>query len=447
MALLLLALAVRLAFVAATPAYVPHHDDRDYDRLACWISDHGLPPDRYPSFPSARSCAEPGRPGGLTAYRPPLWPVALGGSDAVAETLGVPRWTAGRVLTAVLGTVIVGLMGAIAARLWGSAVGLVTMGLGAVFLPLVLDGGTLISEPLYVVLELGAVLAVLHYRAQGGRLGWAVAAGALVGLAALTRTSGALLAPALLIAVCVRAPRRAWVGAACFAAAAILVVAPWTIRNAAVMRAFVPVSTETGGTLLGTYNPAAWHDPGCTGCWILLSRTPAEIGLAHRLLALPEVTRDSTSRTLAERFALHHPGYVLQVAWENSLRLLELGGEHRIRSTARSIDVPPGAAEAGAWELWVVLAVAAAGAAAGAFRRIPPALLALLAFLWITTALVVSDTPRFRAAIDPFLLMLAALGAVTLVSRARLHRWTTRSTWRRSSRSSMRPTGPASSGT
>jgi hypothetical protein len=91
LALLLLALAVRLAVVAATPAYVPHHDDRDYDRLACWISDRGLPPDRAPPFPSPYSCAQRGRPGELTAYRPPLWPLALGGSDAVAELLDVPR--------------------------------------------------------------------------------------------------------------------------------------------------------------------------------------------------------------------------------------------------------------------------------------------------------------------------------------------------------------------
>jgi hypothetical protein len=189
------------------------------------------------------------------------------------------------------------------------------------------------------------------------------------------------------------------------------------------MRAFVPVSTETGGTLLGTYNPsAAWHDPGCPACWILLSRTPAELGLAHRLLALPEVARDSRSRALAERFAIDHPGYVLQVARENSLRLLELGGERRIRVTARSIDVPPGAAEVGAWELWLVLGLIAAGVAAGALRFVPVALLALMAFLWLTTVVVVSDTPRFRATIDPFLLMLAALGASTLVSRARLAR-------------------------
>jgi hypothetical protein len=295
------------------------------------------------------------------------------------------------------------------------------MGLAAVFLPLVLDGASLISEPLFVAFELGAVLAFLHYRAPPHRIGWAIASGALVGLAALTRTSGALLAVALLVAFLTRPRARGVVAAACFAAAAILVVAPWTIRNEVVMRAFVPVSTEAGGTLLGTYNPAASHDPGCTGCWILLSRTPAEMGLAHRLLALPEVTRDSTSRALAERFALRHPGYVLQVAWDNSLRLLELGGDRRIRFTAHSIDVPPGAAIAGAWELWLVIGLAAAGG----LRRAPPPLLALVAFLWLTTALVVSDTPRFRAAIDPFLLMLAALGLSTLGGRVchRPHRF------------------------
>jgi hypothetical protein len=46
---------------------------------------------------------------------------------------------------------------------------------------------------------------------------------------------------------------------------------------------------------------------------------------------------------------------------------------------------------------------------------VPPGLLALLAFLWITTVLVQSETPRFRAELDPFLVMLAALGLGALV--------------------------------
>ena len=42
-----------------------------------------------------------------------------------------------------------------------------------------------------------------------------------------------------------------------------------------------------------------------------------------------------------------------------------------------------------------------------------------MAFLWLTTVLIVSDTPRFRATIDPFLLMLAAVGLSTLIGRVR----------------------------
>jgi hypothetical protein len=289
------------------------------------------------------------------------------------------------------------------------------MALGAVFLPLVLDGASLISEPLFVALELGALLAVLEFRRRPGGVEWAIAAGILAGLAALTRSSGALLAAALLIGVAARP--RGLPGAAAFAAAAVLVVAPWTIRNAVVLGTFIPVSTETGGTLLGTYNPTARGAPACTGCWILMSESPTEMGLAHRLLGLTEVERDRESRRLALRFALDHPGYVLQVAWENSVRLLDLAGTQRTRATAASIDVPPGAAVVGAWQLWVIVAVVLVGAGAGALRPVPRGLLVLVALLWLSTVVVQGETPRFRAALDPFLLMLAALSLAAARAR------------------------------
>ena len=68
--LLVVALLVRVAFVAATPDYAPGHDDRGYDRLACGlISGDGYirtgPP--APRADCGRS-PEPVRP---TAFRPP----------------------------------------------------------------------------------------------------------------------------------------------------------------------------------------------------------------------------------------------------------------------------------------------------------------------------------------------------------------------------------------
>src|SRR5439155_11887627 len=112
---------------------------------------------------------------------------------------------------------------------------------------------------------------------------------------------------------------------------------PWTIRNSHVSGAFVAVRSETGLTLLGTYNPVARADPGCTGCWILLTEYRPELPLAHRLKRLDEVQRDSESRSLAVRFVRDHPGYPFVVAFENSLRLLELGGTDRIRFAASTI--------------------------------------------------------------------------------------------------------------
>jgi 4-amino-4-deoxy-L-arabinose transferase-like glycosyltransferase len=416
-ALLILALLVRVLFVVATPNYVPHHDDRDYDRLACWVAEHGAYPDRSPAMPGRASCVTHASTGAPTAYRPPLWPVTLGATYAVADAVGVPRWTAGRLVQALFGTAVVALAGAIAAAVWGRATALVTLGLGAVCIPLVLDGTTLISEPLFVVLELAAALTVIRHRRHPNRLRWAIAAGVLVGLAALTRSTGTVLGLAILIGLWTGAGLRPLLALAAFAVTALLVITPWAVRNERVLGAFVPVSTEVGPTLLGTYNPAARADPGCTGCWILLSRTPGEIALARRLLRLTEVERDRESRSLAVDFMRHDPGYVAQVAWQNSLRLLELGGAGRTRFTAGSIDVSPGAAVIGAWQLWLLLVLGIAGAACGTLRRVPRWLRVFPAILWVATVLVQSETPRFRAPIDPFVVMLAAAAPFGLRER------------------------------
>jgi hypothetical protein len=408
-ALLVVALAVRVLAVVATPDYRPGpgKDDRDYDRHACWVASHGTPPVRLPPFPAgARSCAPaPGQRFGLkTAYRPPLWPLALGGAYALAPA---HRWTAGRLEQAAIGTVTVGLTGAIAAEVWGAGVGLAALGLGAVCLPLVLDGASLISEPLFVALELGAVLAVAR---SGGRVKWALGAGALVGLASLTRSDG----PVLLVPLLAALWRRPAAALALLAAAA-LVVAPWTVRNARVLHAFVPISTETGVTLLGTYNEASRTERGCTGCWVLLGRHRVTQPLARHIRTLDELGRERFALAQTRRFVARHPLYVAQVAWGNALRLLELGGTRRIRYGAASIDVPPGAAIWGARELWVLCLLGLAGMAA--WRRAPRWLVALPPIFWLFTVLVQSETPRFRAPLDPFVVIAAALGLAAL-SRA-----------------------------
>ena len=63
------------------------------------------------------------------------------------------------------GTGIVALIGLIAFQLWGRRVALVALALGAVYIPLILVGQSVMSEPLFVLCLLGAIAAVLHSRA------------------------------------------------------------------------------------------------------------------------------------------------------------------------------------------------------------------------------------------------------------------------------------------
>jgi hypothetical protein len=142
--LLGLALAARLAFVAVTPDYVPIHDDRDYDRLACAIVEGG----GYPAYgprPTADACGEPVDGARRTAFRPPGWPATLAAVYAVTEPVTSDRWLAARIFLALLGTVAVALMGVIASRLWGRRVGLLALAVGATCVPLIVAGGTLLT--------------------------------------------------------------------------------------------------------------------------------------------------------------------------------------------------------------------------------------------------------------------------------------------------------------
>jgi hypothetical protein len=230
--ILAVALALRLAFVVATPDYTPRHDDRHYDRLACSIVIAGEYPVR-PADADREGCGSmPAGENEPTAFRPPGYPMLLAGVHAAGAPLPVERWTRGRVANALLGTLAVALVGLIAMHFWSRRVALVAMTVLAVDLSLVLVGGSLMSDTLFVALTLGAVLAALRSRSECRTIAWAAGAGALIGLATLTRPTGLLLAIPLGLAVAKRPSRRP-AAALVLVVAMALTIAPWTVRNAA----------------------------------------------------------------------------------------------------------------------------------------------------------------------------------------------------------------------
>jgi 4-amino-4-deoxy-L-arabinose transferase-like glycosyltransferase len=392
--------------VVATPNYTPVHDDHDYDRLACSIVGGGGYRDAGPPTPPG-SCVAPRYPSRPTAYRPPAYPFALAGVYAAAAPLH-DRWTAARVVQTIVGTVVAGLIGVVAGLVWGRAAGLGALALAAVHLPFAMVGASLVSENLFLVFELGAVACALVAARATRRWPWILATGALAGLAWLTRSNGVLLLPPLAIAAwsALRGRGRtvALLGAVVVLAAAAVTVAPWTIRNARVLHGFVPVASESGPTLAGTYNDVARLDPVDPGAWWLPREVPTVRAVLQRTQGEP--ARDHALTAMAARYMAEHPFYVVRVLARNTLRLAEIVPPSDWRAAGAGLDMPAAAGYLTSAWFWIVLALALAGVATGATRGAPRWLWAVAALMFLSAVLVISGV-RFRMPVEPFVVMVA----------------------------------------
>ena len=96
-------------------------------------------------------------------------------------------------LGALIGVLSVALIFLIARATLGERTARIAGWFAALFPPLVVLNASLLSEALFLPLMLAAILATLRFRADPARLWPAAAAGALIGLAALSRSTGLLL--------------------------------------------------------------------------------------------------------------------------------------------------------------------------------------------------------------------------------------------------------------
>jgi len=424
-AIVVLALVLRVAAVAADDGYHPGNDALEYDYLARSIAAG----DGYPQSGYLLQ-------GGPTAIRGPGYPYLLGAVYALSGD----SLTAGRLAGAALGALSVLLLYLIAKRVWGRRTGLLAAALAAVFPPLVMLSRDLVSESLFIALELAAVLCVLNFRRSGGALRWAVAAGVLCGLAALTRNTGLALVLPVLLGVWTLRP---WLRPASLVAPAVLLgcaalaIAPWVVRDQAEFGRFVPVTTSSGFAAAGTYNQDSFRDSGSHGAW----RNPQTIRQFTPLFLTPGIDEgeaDAELRRAARDFAWEHPGYVAETTGWNLLRLFEVAGGSVVDDEGHVVDdrgigsADPAVERAG-------IAIAAALALLGAFAILrsrsqprpdgaPPLIPSGPLFLWLVPILMIllaapiAGLPRYRLPADPFLLILAALGLGWLWDRLAIHR-------------------------
>ncbi|HTP18915.1 MAG TPA: glycosyltransferase family 39 protein [Solirubrobacteraceae bacterium] len=419
-AILIIALVLRVAEVDRT-SFRPINDAGSYLALASQIAhtgDYSL---------SHRPGSGAGGSRGPSAYFAPGYPYFLALVDLL-DGHAVRRGAAiqpARLSQAVLGTIAVALIGLVALELFGEEAGLIALVIAAVYPVLIELSGVLVAENLLVALILATVYAGLRVRrarSTKARLAWVASAGVLTGLATLTHENAVVIIVPLIAAVWTERPRlelRSLAAPTLLLAAAVLVIVPWTLRNELVMHRFIPVSDETGITLVGTYNAASAANPVVPYKWRIFSVIPGERALIDEAGRLTEPEIGSKLQRQALHYISKHPLSPFAVGYHNGLRLLELEGSFAWRASAAAISLPLSVARSGVLGFWVLSLLALAGAFTRLARRAPRWVWVVPLLLALSVVLVNAETPRFREPIDPFLILLAAAGLATLVGRLR----------------------------
>jgi 4-amino-4-deoxy-L-arabinose transferase-like glycosyltransferase len=404
---IVLALVIRLVFAADRLDTPPQLDAADYDRHALSIAaGEGYPQTKLVSG------------GGPTAFRAPLYPYFLGAVYAGTGTSGESgRWAAARLVQVVPSLATAVLVGLLAWQLWGAGVGMTALALASVYPPFVVFGQALLSESLFLPLELAAVIAAVRIRRSTHAHRWALAAGALCGLASLTRVTGVVLLVVLAGAAwsAGQGNRRRLTLVALVLGVAAAVVTPWTVRNAIATGAFVPLTTQAGFTLAGTYNDEARLDKDPPAAWRPYVREYQPI---LRNPSLDEVEAERELRSATFRYAREHPSYVPRVVFWNATRLLNLRGPRSEDPVAgeNSISRELSALTVGSFYLVAVLGLL--GVATGAGRRAPLFIWAYPLLALLSVAITVADM-RLRMPAEPFLVLLAAAGLYGVTGRLR----------------------------
>jgi 4-amino-4-deoxy-L-arabinose transferase-like glycosyltransferase len=414
--ILIVAFALRLAEVQRT-AYRPINDAGSYLTLASYIAhtgDYSL---------SHKSGSGAGGTRGPSAYFAPGYPYFLALVDLID---GHPVRRDGaihpaRVSQAVLGTITVALIGLVALELFGPLGGAIALGMAAVYPVLIELSGVLVAENLLMALVLAAVYAGLRVRRARSALtacAWATGAGVLTGLATLTHENGILILLPLIAAVWTGRPRlkaRSLGAPALLIAATALTILPWTIRNEVVMHRFIPVSDETGITLVGTYNAASAANRQVPYKWRIFYGIPGERRLIRQASHLTEPQIGDKLQHQALQYISNHPLAPLSAAYHNTLRLFELEGTYAWQASAAAISLPLSTARVGVTAFWILCLLALAGVPTRLVRAAPKWVWVVPLLLALSVVLVNVETPRFRAPVEPFLILLAAAGVASPV--------------------------------
>jgi 4-amino-4-deoxy-L-arabinose transferase-like glycosyltransferase len=337
-----------------------------------------------------------------SAAHPPLYPLLL----SIVSALGGHGFRSHRAAGVLFGGASIVLIGLLARRVGGDRVGLIAAGLTAIYPIFIATDGALLAETLYTPLIAGVLLCAYRLL-DDQRVRWALVLGAVIGLAALTRSEALLLLPLLVLPVALRGGQ-GWLKRSVAAGlAAFVVVLPWTIRNYSAFDRPVAISTQEGALIGGANCHRTYHGVD-TGGW--------------RAECLPPRTKKNEAeqsdvwRKQGIEYAAHHVGRLPAVIGVRVLKMLDFYSPRRQLMFAEGRSRTVEAIGIGVYYLFLPLA------AFGVIllRRRGDTLVVLagpVAMAFVTSVLFYGVT-RLRHAAEIVIVVLAAVAISELAGRA-----------------------------
>jgi 4-amino-4-deoxy-L-arabinose transferase-like glycosyltransferase len=337
-----------------------------------------------------------------TADKPPLYPMML----ALPSLVGWKSLVAHRVVSCLMGAALVAGVGLLGRRVGGERVGLLAAALAAAYPLLVVLDGSLRSESLYAPLIAFTLLAAYRLVDRPG-FGRAAVLGALVGLAALTRSEALVLGGLLLVLVALRLPRPAGLKyTATMSVVAVLVLVPWVARNWHEFGQPV-LSTNSGSLAYGANCHAAYYS-GQIGSWPCYPRLAVAPGRDEA-----DVSADLRDTGLT--YAHDHAGRLPAVAAVRLLRSFDFWSPAEATRLEAGIgDRDLNVYRAGVAVYYLLLPLAVAGAVMLRRRGEPLGILLAPFALVVVVSIFGYGTPRFRVPAEIPLVVLAAVALAAI---------------------------------
>jgi len=245
----------------------------------------------------------------------------------------------------------------------------------------------------------------------------AIATGLAIGLGMLVRPNLFFLFAGVIAAWWIAAgPRLALRNFAIAVLAAVLLILPWTIRNLSAADGFVPISIQDAA-VYGTFNDTAANDPVHPYQW------RPYIDPMPEVLEGPPVSDYVVRRELigfAGDYISEHPESVPKAFFWNGLsRFWDIRRPQRAIDEIHPNGQSKGVAIPGLVLYWIALALALWGLWMFRGRRavvIPILLIALAASITV----IPDASTRYRAPLEPLIVILACAAPIAALGRERL---------------------------